>query len=274
MPLKLMYITNNPQIAKIADDCGTNIIFIDLETIGKAERQPGDTVKSHHSLDDIRIVKSVLKKAKLLVRVNPIWENSRLEINAAIENGADILMLPYFKTAAEVKTFINIVAKRVKVMLLCETKEAVENIDEILTINGIDRIHIGLNDLHMCYNMRFMFELLTDGTVEGLCKKFRKKNIPYGFGGIARLNEGLIPAEIIIAEHYRLGSDAAILSRSFCNWEKIENLEKIENIFKIGLKEIRDYELSLQQIDTEKLKLIHLDLINKIDEIVNCGEKV
>ena len=68
-----MYITNDTQIAKIADETGVDRVFVDLETIGKAERQGGmDTVQSKHTLDDIPKIKSVLKKAKLLVRCNPI----------------------------------------------------------------------------------------------------------------------------------------------------------------------------------------------------------
>jgi len=56
-------------------------------------------------------------------------------------------------------------------MLLVETPEAVRNIDSILGESGIDYIHIGLNDLHLGYRMKFMFEPLVDGTVEMLCKK-------------------------------------------------------------------------------------------------------
>lgn len=44
--LKLMYITNRPEIAEIAENAGVDRIFIDLEQIGKAERQEGmDTVR-------------------------------------------------------------------------------------------------------------------------------------------------------------------------------------------------------------------------------------
>lgn len=60
-------------------------------------------------------------------------------------------------------------------MLLLETPEAVEIIDEILQLKGIDYIHIGLNDLSLGYGMKFMFQLLADGTVERLCTKFREK---------------------------------------------------------------------------------------------------
>ena len=56
MALTLMYITNNPEIARIAQDAGVDRIFIDLEYIGKEQRQPGDTVKSDHTLEDIENV--------------------------------------------------------------------------------------------------------------------------------------------------------------------------------------------------------------------------
>jgi hypothetical protein len=87
-----------------------------------------------------------------------------------------------------------------------------------------------------------MFELLTDGTVERLCAKIAAKGIPYGFGGIAKLGAGAVPAEKIILEHYRLGSTRAILSRSFCNAEKAGSIEEIETIFAKGMKEFRDFE--------------------------------
>ena len=249
MALKLMYITNRPEVAKIAETAGVDRIFIDLEYIGKADRQGGmDTVQSHHTLDDIRIIRGVISKAELLVRCNPIhdatadYSSTEQEIDGIIENGADIVMLPFFKTSAEVERFIAAVSGRAKTMLLFETPEAVAIADDILLLNGIDYIHIGLNDLSLGYGKKFMFELLTDGTVERLCIKFSEKNIPYGFGGIASLGKGMIPAEMIIKEHYRLGSTCAILSRSFCNISLITDKEEIKSIFDEGLKEIRAFE--------------------------------
>ena len=247
--LKLMYITNNPEVAKIAENAGVERIFIDMEYIGKTARQGGmDTVQSHHTVADIRKVKAVLKKSETMVRCNPIHEagadysSSREEIEAAIEAGADILMLPYFKSAQEVKEFIRLVGGRAKTLPLVETPEAAACIDEILELDGIDEIFVGLNDLSLGYGMKFMFELLADGTVEGLCAKFKAKGIPYGFGGIAALGKGALPAERVIAEHYRLGSTCAILSRSFCNTSIITDIDEIRSIFDGGLKEIRDWE--------------------------------
>jgi 2-keto-3-deoxy-L-rhamnonate aldolase RhmA len=238
-----MYITNNEEIAKVAEKCGVEWIFIDLENIGKQERQGHlDTVISHHSIEDIRKIKQVLTKSEVLVRINPIYEGSKYEINKVIEEGADIVMLPYFMSKEEVEWFVKYVNKRAKTCLLLETAEAVENIESILTVEGIDFIHIGLNDLHLSYNMKFMFELLTNGTVEMLCQRVKSLGIPYGFGGIAQIGKGILPAENIIAEHYRLGSSMTILSRSFCNTTTYLDVNQIEDIFQKGINEIRNYE--------------------------------
>lgn len=255
MPLKLMYITNNPDVALIAESAGVDRIFVDLEYIGKSDRQGGmDTVQSHHTIDDITKIRRVLTKSELLVRCNPIHEatsvfcSSRDEIDAIIDGGADIVMLPFFKSVEEVKSFVSYVNGRSRTMLLVETPEAVEHIDEILSVSGIDYIHIGLNDLSLGYHKKFMFELLTDGTVEILCSKFKQKGISYGFGGIASLGNGAIPSEMIILEHYRLESTCAILSRSFCNISKTNGTTEIESIFLKGVAEIRDYEKKCEEM--------------------------
>ena len=95
-----------------------------------------------------------------------------------IEAGADIIMLPYWKTVQEVRNFIDAVHGRCRTNLLLETKEAVDCIDEVLAMGGFDEIHIGLNDLHLSYGMSFMFEPLADGIVESLCDKFKKAGVP------------------------------------------------------------------------------------------------
>ena len=249
MALNMMYITNDPDVAVIAERYGVDRIWVDMEFIGKRFRQGGmDTVQSHHTIEDIRTIRAAVQRSEVLVRINPIhaatkdYGSSVWEIDAAIEAGADVLMLPYFKTVDEVRMFLALVHGRVKTMLLVETPEAVAVIDEILALDGIDEIHIGLNDLSLGYGQKFMFQLLADGTVERLCLKFREKGIPYGFGGIAALGKGMLPAERVIREHYRLGSTRVILSRSFCNTSVVTNLNEIEEIFRTGMAEIRSLE--------------------------------
>lgn len=270
MTLKLMYITNNEKIAKIAEQSGVDWIFIDLEINGKEDRQGHlDTVISRHHMSDVKKIKSVLTEAELLVRTNPLYENSQNEIDEIIDSGADIVMLPYFKTINEVETFIKIVDSRTKTMLLLETPEAVINLDGILEVEGIDYIHIGLNDLHLGYNKKFMFELLADGTVEKVSKKIKNKGIKYGFGGIAKLGKGNLSSEYIIGEHRRLGSCMAILSRSFYDVNTSKNIEEISNVFNKGVSEIRDYEKKIGFKDSAFFEENKLKVNLEIEKIVS-----
>lgn len=267
MPLTLMYITNDPQIACIAQKYGVNRIWVDLETLNKEERQKNiDSVKSKHSVEDIGKIVQVLTIAEMLVRINPINQNSIKEIDAVINAGADIIMLPMWKTVGEVREFLQIVGGRVKTVLLLETKEAVDCLGEVLKIGGFDEIHIGLNDLHLSYGLDFMFELLSNGTVDRLCKKIREYNIPYGFGGIAKIGEGALPAEKIVLEHYRLGSSRVILSRSFCNTEKTTDRTEVEQIFEKNMKNLRLYErYAVRATEGEYIRNR-----KEIDECVKC----
>lgn len=246
MSLSLIYITNIPAVALIAEKNGVDRIMVDLETLGKEERQKNmNTVKSHHTVTDVATISNLLTKSEMLVRINPWNETSVSEIEAVISAGADRIMLPMWKTVSEVNSFLEAVNGRVRTTLLLETKEAVEIVDDVLENPMIDDIHIGLNDLHLSYGLAFMFELLSNGVVESLCRKFKAKGIPYGFGGIARIGEGMLPAERIIMEHYRLGSTRAILSRSFCNTEEIKDIKTIESIFLENIARLREYEDSL-----------------------------
>lgn len=273
--LKLMYITNRVDVALIAEKYGVDRIWIDLETLGKKERQGHlDSVKSNHKIDDIKNVAPKLTTSEMLVRVNPINENSIDEINKVIDAGANIIMLPMWKTLEEVKIFLNIVNNRVKTTLLLETKEGVDILDDVLEYGGFDELHIGLNDLHLSYKLNFMFELLTNGTVEKICNKLKKYNIPYGFGGIAKIGEGTLPSEKIIMEHYRLGSTRVILSRSFCNIDKIKDINAIDSIFNTNIKNLINYEQSINSLENACFIENKKDIQNIVDKIVKGNKSM
>lgn len=267
--LKTMFITNNIEVAKIAQKYGVDRIWIDLEVLGKEERQKGmNTVKSNHQIEDIKKIRPYLDKAELLVRINPINPNSKEEIEKVIEAGADIIMLPMWKSVEEVKQFVTFVENRVNTTLLLETKEAVESLDEVLNLDKIDEIHIGLNDLHLSYGLKFMFEPLANGLVENICKKIKVKNIPYGFGGIAKIGEGTLPAEDILEEHFRLGSSRVILSRSFCNLELIKDFQEIEQIFSKNMKKLNQIEEEIQKKNILELEKHSSKVREIVEEIV------
>ena len=117
-----------------------------------------------------------------------------------------------------------------------------------------------------------MFELLADGTVERICFRLRKKGIPFGFGGIASIGKGMLPSEYIIREHYRLGSNYAILSRSFCDVAKLHHIGMINATFLRGVREIRSLERECEEhsrffFDSEK------ELVRIVDRIITGDDK-
>lgn len=256
--LEYFYITNSPEYAVACEKAGVNRIFIDMEHIGKEKRQGGlDTVQNHHTVEDVKNVRAAISNAKLLVRVNPIHEGSREEINAVINAGADFIMLPMWKSVEEVKTFYSIVNRRVKTILLLETDEARLCLDEVIKLKDVDEIYIGLNDLHLSQHKKFMFELYTDGTVDEIAQKLKNANIKFGIGGVGKVNcDNLLPAENILCEHYRLGSSMSILARAFCDWTKYDVAE-FEQIMTDGIAENREFEKSLENQPIDYFNEIH-----------------
>lgn len=120
-PLALMYITNDPTVARIAEKNGVQRVWIDLETLGKEERQKNlNTVKSHHCIHDIEVISNVLTPRRY-------WCESIRSTPA--------LRRKLFRS------------------LLLETKEAVECLQQVLELCGFAEIHIGLNDLHLSYGL-------------------------------------------------------------------------------------------------------------------------
>ena len=273
--LSLMYITKSPEIAQIAEKAGVNWIFVDMEFLGKDNRQGGmDTVQNHHTVEDVVNVKTALSSAKVLVRVNPIhdkigdYPSSNDEVNAVIGAGADVVMLPFFKTLQEVEQFVKIVDGRAKVCLLLETPEAASLLESIVDVPGIDMIHFGLNDMHLALGMKFMFQLLADGSVEKWTNIVGRKGIKYGFGGLASLDGGAVPGRMILKEHYRLGSQMVILSRAFCNTDKITDKNEICDIFSQGIAEIRKLEQEIKSICHDELLVNHKAVCDAVEKIV------
>lgn len=268
MPLRLFYITNEPEVACVAQEAGVDAIFVDLEIQGKEARQGHlDTVISHHTLADVAALRAVLDQSALLVRINPVSPSTKDEIDAVIDAGADIVMLPMFTTVQEVEHFLSDISGRVETCLLVETPGAVENLDDILLLPGIDSIHIGLNDLHLAYGMRFMFELLADGTVEHLASKISTRGIRYGFGGVAHLGTGILPAEYIITEHYRLRSSQVILGRSFCD----RYSDSFACSFTQGVVELRAFEAEVAKYSTQRLSENKDEVIRRVSEVAELA---
>lgn len=214
--MEFIYITNDPDRARLVEGAGVDKVMVDLEINGKEGRQGHlNTVISHHRLGDISRVRSALNRAALVVRINPIFDGSQAEVEECVARGADWLMLPMFRRPEEVACFVDMVGARARTCLLLETGAALARLPSILEVPGIDQVHIGLNDLHISLGLDFMFEILSEGLAEYAARLIRDSGIPFGIGGIARLGSGRLPAELVLAEQLRLGSSQTILSRDF-----------------------------------------------------------
>ena len=214
--MDFLQITNDPDMARRCDALPGMRLFVDLEVHGKAARQAGrNTFISTHQPQDVGRVKAELRRSQLMVRVNPLHEGTAAELDTVLKQGADLVMLPMFQTPDELRAFSSIVAGRAPIVALLETAGALRSVDDWINTPGLCEVFVGLNDLHISLGCRFMFEPLAQGLLDGVAHQARAHGLRFGFGGIARLDEGLVPGRDVLAEHVRLGSAAVILSRTF-----------------------------------------------------------
>ncbi len=273
--LRFFMITASPEMAEFATNADVDYIFVDLEVNGKFQRQGHlDTVISKHSLEDVSRVRKKVPAGKLMVRINPINSSSEKEINEVIAAGADAVMLPMFRSVDEVVSFVGAVNGRAKSILLVETNDAVNSCEHWIKISGIDQVHIGLNDLHLDLNLDFMFEPLSNGMLDECCQRLREARVPFGIGGLARVGEGVLPAELLLAEHIRLGSTWAILSRTFHrNANSVKEIESQMN-FEGELKKLRTAYTELSNCDAVQIRDLHNLVSERTSEIVKSIRKV
>ncbi|MCW5238281.1 HpcH/HpaI aldolase/citrate lyase family protein [Verminephrobacter eiseniae] len=214
--MDFLQITNDPALARRCDRLPGMRLFVDLETHGKAERQAGrNTFISNHAPEDVGRIKAQLRCARLMVRVNPLHSGSAAELERVLAQAADWVMLPMFHTPEQLRRFSALVAGRAPIVALLETAGALQTLDDWLATPGLCEVFVGLNDLHLALGCRFMFEPLAQGLLDRVAALVHAQGLRFGFGGIARLDEGLLPGRSVLAEHLRLGSGAVILSRSF-----------------------------------------------------------
>lgn len=241
--IRFMFITKDPVLARIIYKQGVERIFIDWEVNGKQERQGHlDTVMSRHSFDDAVAVRQAVPEAELLIRLNPFYEGTANEVEQALKAGADLIMLPMFTEASEVRMLCDMVDGRAGVVPLFETPAAMGCVEELANLKGVHEVYIGLNDLHLALNLNFMFEPLANGMLESAASVCKKAGVRFGFGGVARANEGAVSGMMVLGEHVRLGSDAVIISRTF--YRPSEN-EDVKQVFASEIKMLRECEEKL-----------------------------
>jgi hypothetical protein len=215
--IKTILITNDPAIATDAQAAGVSRIMVDLETMGKKERQATrNTFISTHVKEDVATIRAVVDKAQLMVRINAMHFGSHEEIDHAVGEGADIVMLPMITRMVQFDDFMAHLAGRAKPLPLLETSYSMAHISDIAFHPDITELYFGLNDLHLSLGLDFLFEPLALGLIDWMAGMVHSCNKSFGFGGIAAIGgAGELPPERILGEHARLGSSCVILSSRF-----------------------------------------------------------
>lgn len=269
----LSFITNDPLMATFAQSAGVDRIMIDLEVNGKGDRQFGKNLfLSDHIIEDIPNIRKVTKMNSVFVRINPLHSHSKDEIETVIRMGADTIMLPYFHTIDEVKTFLKLTNSSVKNSLLIETKEAIKLLPQIVDLKEVHEIHIGFNDLSISFDYKNIFEPILNETLEEYSKIINRRKIPWGFGGIAKLSDSRLPInpELMLFEHLRLNASRGWLGRSF---RDSLDCTDIEQSLKIEVAKLRNFLQNHKHSSKDFFHLQHTALLKQIRLFGNISQE-
>jgi 2-keto-3-deoxy-L-rhamnonate aldolase RhmA len=216
--LLTMLWSADPILAARADDAGIDRIGLDLEILGKADRQRGlGTWVSSHRIDQLRDIRSAVRRAEFFCRINPIHADSQTEIDQVLAYGVEVLMLPMFTTVEEVEKFVAMIDGRAKAVPLLEHRLAVDEIDRIVRVPGLDCIHVGLTDLALSLNAPNRFALMASPLMERVAAAVNRQGLRLCIGGIGRALDDSqpIPTDAIYAQYARLNATGALVSRAF-----------------------------------------------------------
>jgi hypothetical protein len=195
-----------------------------------------------------------------MVRVNPLHAGTAAEVDDAIAQGADLLMLPMFADGDTLREFSRIVDGRRGIVPLLETAGALHSVADWIATPGLWEVYVGLNDLHISMGLRFMFEPLAMGCVDDIARIAKAQGLRFGFGGIARPDEGLLSGRQVLGEHLRLGSDSVILSRTF-------HRDDPEAVFEDEVAVLRQAERELAARTPAQVAADAQDTVRRIREI-------
>ena len=259
--LLLLWICNVISDAEAALRAGIDWIFVDIETRGKTARQPKTSFISDHKLGDIETLKTALPDARIVLRVNPLYEGTLEEVDKAIDYGADALMLPMFSSVDELNRVSDLIRARAQFWPLIETPGACRLMaDADIGSLGLDRVHFGLNDLRLALDYRFMFSPLLDPSVTDALSSVRLSGIPFGLGGVSKLDQGALLGSDVLHLNFLLGSNAVILSQEFRRNSEAGSLGP-------SVVALREFWAGLSECDQVGVKPRLTDIYKKIRDI-------
>ncbi|WP_420138066.1 aldolase/citrate lyase family protein [Sphingomonas sp.] len=216
--LLLWLISGDAPLARMAPAAGIDRILVDLERLGKADRQRGRHLfLSEQKWSDVAALRKTAPAGTLFVRLDPLHAGSRDQIEQALALGADGLMLPYFHDATTALRFADLIAGRAIFTPLVETWGAVQTLPELLAQGVVAEFHVGLNDLALDMQLSSLQQLWGHPVLDRIAQMAAAHGTSFGVGGVTdpRMRGLPIDPVFVIDEHRRLGSTRALLGRSF-----------------------------------------------------------
>ncbi len=211
-PFEFFLFSTDPETVSRHAAAGVDGFIVDWESIGKETRQAGaDTEINTGTPADLRRVRAATK-ARVVCRVNQHGPWTGAEVEDAVDNGADEILVPMVRSPEQVRDVIALAAGRCGVGILVETVDAVRRAKDLARL-PISRVYVGLNDLSIERGSRSIFEALTDGLVDEIRPLF---TVPFGLAGLTLPESGRpIPCRLLIGEMVRLKCAFSFLRRSW-----------------------------------------------------------
>ncbi len=209
---ELLLFATDADLIRRAVGAGVDGIVVDWENRGKEDRQQGaDTQINYQTVEDLRRVRAATE-ALVICRIDGFGASTGVEVEAAVDAGADEILLPMVRSVTEVEKVQRAVADRCSLGILVETEEAIRAATELGRL-PLSRVYVGLNDLAIQRQTQNLFTAVADGTVETVRREFPMR---FGFAGLTLPDRGFpIPCRLLIGEMARLRSGFGLLRRSF-----------------------------------------------------------
>jgi 2-keto-3-deoxy-L-rhamnonate aldolase RhmA len=179
--LVLTLWTDDAGLARRADTAGIDRIGVDLERLGKAERQRGrGTWISQHRLESLALLAPELRRAAPFARVDPPNPGTARQVEGVIAGGARVVMFPMVSEAREAELCVEAVAGRAVVVLLVESGTAIDNLDELAAVEGVDELHLGINDLSLSLGLANRWQVLAGDIAASAGERVRAAGRRFG----------------------------------------------------------------------------------------------
>ncbi len=248
----LILFSIDEKLVRPAVDAGVDGIMVDWENQAKKARQKDfDTEINLHTFDDLCRLRHMVPPGKLICRVNGFnGDQTFREADLAVKGGADEIFLPMVTSAGQVKALLDHCGNAVAVSILIETTAALDCLAALSEL-PLNRVYVGLNDLHIQQATPNLFYPMTDGTVANIRRHFSQ---PLGLGGVTHPAGGKpITSHELIKAYAQLSVNFSFLRRTFVSDCRRFEVSEIINAIREAYKAARSTAPEVAEADFQML---------------------